>query len=283
MTNPIVRFLPRMARLALLVLCGVGLDLVLHILIGDGTFLVMAPPSAVSRVIGIFPAIILYLVWWFALVGGCFLVVAHTLPGTPAQRGLRFGLLIGLMTLVGMWEISPILGTTLWHETLMGLADGIPLALMCWALGAWVPASLGVRAADPSAVDRWRKLTIIATVASFFVTGRYLAYSVFGITSSFIDRPVATFAWTIAMGLAIGVAAAVIPQSMSSQRRLAWFAGLFGINWLVFNLFMPFVFDKPWLDFFCRAATDTVFCVAGLAVVGQSMVATSRPFTPVTT
>ncbi len=119
----------------------------------------------------------------------------------------------------------------------------------------------------------------LASVPIVFLAGRLLCYNVFHIYSSYATRPFDTMIWAAATGIWIGIIYLFIEPGIAVKSLLAKAAyfGLiiFGIDYLMFNLFIPLVFDYQiwpigaflsYADLLLRVAIDIIFVIAGVYI-----------------
>jgi hypothetical protein len=111
------------------------------------------------------------------------------------------------------------------------------------------------------------KWLVIFTFSAVFVFGRYMAYVTGIIQSGFHTRPFQTFIWTLLMSVCIGMvylllgqAATASTHALSAARFGCW---IFGINWIVFLVFMPVLFNGFFTDFLVRAGVDILIVTTG--------------------
>ena len=103
-----------------------------------------------------------------------------------------------------------------------------------------------------------------------FFVGRMIQYLVFGIYSSFDEKPLETVLWCLLTGIAISCVTAWLNLYIHSENRIkrALILGgmLFGVDLFLFNFFMPLVFDANIPDLILRTFIDilavTVGCLA---------------------
>ena len=73
------------------------------------------------------------------------------------------------------------------------------------------------------------------------------------VNSGYLARPEATFWWTVALGLAIGLMYSLLRDG--TRGRTSWIRSVrfaltvFGPIWALFNFFMPIVFNMSFIDF----------------------------------
>lgn len=112
-------------------------------------------------------------------------------------------------------------------------------------------------------------LPVLAVTGCFFV-GRMIQYLIFGVYSSFDEKPLETVLWCLLTGIAISCVTAWLNFYIRSGNRIkrALILGglLFGADLILFNFFMPLVFAADILDLILRTFIDiltvTVGCLA---------------------
>jgi hypothetical protein len=193
--------LSRPVTFLLIVALAGALDVLLHMAVGD---LTPGPPEfgALVNRFGFAPVVMAWIAMAFAGMGLTFLYWASRMGGSGLAKGLRYGLAIGLMIQVAMFEGVGLLGTPVIGELAMGLADAVPIFLMIlllgWRLVPDSPAAAPVReSAGPSA---------LLLFALIYGGGRILAQLLGIIGSGLDDGAVATVLWSFAMGAVIGLA-----------------------------------------------------------------------------
>ena len=109
-------------------------------------------------------------------------------------------------------------------------------------------------------------LPVLAVTGGFFV-GRMIQYLVFGIYSSFDEKPLETVLWCLLTGIAISCVMAWLNLYIHSENRMlqALILGvlLFGVDLILFNFFMPLVFDADIPDLILRTFMDILAVTAG--------------------
>ncbi|MFN4098451.1 MAG: hypothetical protein ACK4GT_01620 [Pararhodobacter sp.] len=256
--------------LLIVALCG-ALDVGLHMAGGD----LMPMPSAFSPLVNRFGFGTVVMVWImlaFTGMGLVFLFWARRMAGSGRAKGLRYGLALGLMILIAMFEGVGLLGTPLIGELAMGLADAVPIALMIILLG-WTLAP-----DSPEADTRGRRsvLPILVVFALVFGLGRTGVQLLGLIESGLAGRVLPSLIWPFAMGAAIGVLFLAVTDALRDLSRgsvaLAFGLGVFGFNWALFMTFVPMVFPDALADTALRVGLDILF-VSGAAL----LVAFPRP------
>jgi hypothetical protein len=193
----------------------------------------------------------------------------HTnIRGIGVWKGLHYGSAIALLWLVGMLEGVALFGNPIHVEFLVGLSDAIPVLIMSvlLAIFAFRPDSIST---EQSA--HVRSVPALVTIAAVFVAGRYLGYISGLIGTGHSEYPAQTFAWTLLMGLSVGVAFLLLGNATftsSTTRSAARFGfWIFGVNWIVFMAFIPMLFEGTVIDVITRVSLDIILVVLGSYMV----------------
>ena len=257
--------MPRALIFVLIVaLCG-ALDIGLHMAGGD----LMPMPLSFGALVNQFGFGAVAAVWIalaFTGMGLVFLVWARRMAGSGRAKGLRYGLALGLMIFVAMFEGVGLLGTPLIGELIMGLADAIPIALMIALLG-WTLA----KDSPDAPVHRpvWPALIAFVLVYGFGRTGVQLLGL---IESGLAERPLPSLIWPFAMGVAVGALFLALGGALRGLSRvagaLAFGFGVFGANWALFMAFVPMVFPDALPDTTLRVGLDILLVTVAAFMVG---------------
>jgi hypothetical protein len=153
------------------------------------------------------------------------------------------------------------LGTPLLADLIMGLNDSLPILFMGVLLGLIFKGNM-------KGYTHKRKIQyhfVFITIS--YIVGRYFLYFFVKIDSGYIARPMETFIWTLIMGIWIGIIyqTLFVGITVIDRRKKIIFYSIyiFGVNWLLFNLFMPVIFELKLTDFILRSIGDTFFIFAG--------------------
>jgi len=233
------------------------------------------PFSSFSKAYGA-TGVEIYIAIWFLMIFCCmaitFLIAEKWMSGSKTAKGLAFGASWGMIYLMGVIEWYPVFGkTSLIADIRLGLVDVLGIIALGIMSGVFF-ASDG-RSGKSNIKDN---SIIISLTAAAFIIGKYFAYSILGIVSGYIERPAATFIWTLLTGLSFGafyiLAGRNVGEKNLIKRTLGFGLAILGPNWLVFNLFYPGIFQGSFIDFiFGRAIVDTVFAALG-AYLGERLV-----------
>jgi hypothetical protein len=223
--------------------------------------------SILTKVIGVTQSAILWILIAFSSVAYVFYLYKNKLPGVNnTLKGLRYGSTISLLWLFGMIEGVSLVGNTLIHETVMGLCDAFPIIVMGLLLGKFTTERTAIKQKNNS----FNPCTILLSVFIFsivFLVGRYLFYFTRIIESGYETRPYSTFIWTFLMGLCIGVTYISLGKSTQSSSTILssvkFGVTIFGINWSVFLVFMPIIYEGNLIKFIIRCTIDIILVILG--------------------
>ncbi len=250
-------------KFLLIVLASTIVAILLHQLQHDPLMTLASKPRSVVVTSGLFPPLALAsLVLAFGIMASVFLAIQKRLPGTKLHKGFRFGIALGGMYLVGMLEAYVVYPVALSGEIYTGLVDGSGILLMSLLLGRY----LAVDTAEANSQSR-PLFPAILIILVIYVVVRYLTYTQLQIESTYATRPVATFIWTAGMGGWIGILYILVGANLypaSPFKQALVFGGLiFGLNWLIFNLFVLLFIQIPLVDLLYRSGFDALAIVLG--------------------
>ena len=237
-------------KISLAVILGVILDMLLHTISPAGG--PELQPGVFSQITGLIPGITLLLTILFAVIAVTFVLMQEGMPGRKWIKGLHYGLAIGSLWFVGMFEGS-VAAKEPWSSTIFwALEDSIPIILMCVLLAL-------LTATDTIATTKIANGLAFPIVGLNLMVGRYIEYSVLQPQVGYWSNPLATFGWTLILGLTIGMMYWLLASSLkgaSPLKRTLWFSVVvFGFNWWLFNIFVPILFQPP--SAFTMAAVTT--------------------------
>lgn len=172
-------------------------------------------------------------------------------------------------------SVPHIEGLPLFEVLAYPLADGITIVSLGVLLGRFA-------CTDSSGYEKARtssSYAVLLAIPLLFIAGRMLSYNVFYIYSSYPARQFDTILWAAATGLWIGIMYLLlrpgIPDKSPFQKALYFAVVIYGIDYFLFNLFMPLVFDYSicsvgtllsYADLFLRASMGILFVAAGVYI-----------------
>ena len=252
-----------MGRLALTAFLTTAVRVIGQLLLPAGEQTVLVP-SVFAQNSAMPAAFTIYGLLAYGAIAAMYLPVRDGIRGGRAARGLKYGLSLCAVWTVYLWEPLPHVAPL--DMLLYPLADGAALLALGLCCGLLFPGEAAVQRAP------LRLLPALA-VAACFVAGRFLQYAVFDIYSSFDARPWAVALWTAGAGLCVGLALAWLRRAVRVRgraRRAALLGlSLFGCDLLLFNFFMPLVFDADIPDLLLRTLIDALAAFAGCMVFGE--------------
>ncbi|MBU4319377.1 MAG: hypothetical protein KKF30_19120 [Proteobacteria bacterium] len=105
----------------------------------------------------------------------------------------------------------------------------------------------------------------LVTIIFSFMGVRIIGYYILKMTSRISDLPFEIISWTFFMGLLIGI---MYIMYQKIERRTLWLHRvirftfiLFGINWIMFNIFVPLLLRESFIDFLIYRAVFDIFAV----------------------
>jgi hypothetical protein len=256
----------RALKFFLIILAGTAFAILLHQAYPDPLKTLSTKPTSIVVTSGWFPPIAsAALALSFGVIGVIFFAIQRMLPGTKIQKGGSFGLALSGMYLIGMIEGWVLFPVSLFGEIYTGIADGCGILLLSLLLGKFM-------AGDTPNEEKRGGTTFPASliIAVIFVVARYFSYTVLHIESTYIERPMATFLWTAGMGGWVAIMVRLVGRYLRSSHPLKQaflFGGLvFGLNWLVFNLFALLFIVIPLWDLLFRSVIDALGVTAGVYI-----------------
>ena len=209
-------------------------------------------------------AFTVYGIFAYSMIASLFLIIRNRMSGNRVLQGLKYGLSCCIVWIVYLLEPLPHVAGI--DRITYPVADSLALIVMGLLLG-WLsgnPAQRADKEKPPFPI-----LPVLAVTGGFFV-GRMIQYLVFGVYSSFDEKPLETVLWCLLTGIAISCVMAWLNLYIHSENRMlqALILGvlLFGVDLILFNFFMPLVFDADIPDLILRTFIDilavTVGCLA---------------------
>jgi len=250
----------------LIILASTVFAVLLHQVHRDPLMTLSTKAKSIIITSGYFPPVAFAsLAMAFCIMGLMFLAIQKTLHGAKQLKGALFGIAFGGMYLIGMIEVYVIYPVSLFGEFYTGIVDGSGILLMSLLLGKYMADDMPEkeRLARPS-------FPAILIIPVIYVLMRYFSYIVLHIESSYSTRPLASFMWTAVMGCWGGIMYILVGRGIGYENPLKQamvFGGLvFGINWLIFNLFALLFIRVSVLDLLYRSIFDSLAIIIGVYI-----------------
>lgn len=161
------------------------------------------------------------------------------------------------------------------------LADGITLVFLGVLLGRFS----GTDSRKDKKVWISSSYATLIAISILFIVGRMFSYNVFHIYSSYAARQLDTIIWAAAMGFWIGLMYLLlkpgIPDKSPLLKAIYFAVVIYGLDYFLFNLFMPLVFDYQiwpvgsllaYADLFTRSSMDILSVAAGVYICEKKLV-----------
>lgn len=204
----------------------------------------------------------IYGVFAYSIIASMFLLIRDTLSGNRLLQGLKYGAACTVVWTVYLWEPLPHVAPM--DRITYPLADSLALLVMGLLLGAFF-GNDGY--GKPLRRERVFNIISFISVSACFISGRIVQYFVFDIYSSFAERPFETVIWCLIAGVAISAVLTWLDGHVRTDsvtgRTVILGLLLFGADLLLFNFFMPLVFDADIPDLILRTAVDVLTVTAG--------------------
>lgn len=250
-----------------------------HGLMPTGGTAVLPPSFFVQQ--GLLPIVfILYGILWFGLLTIIFVLIEGGLVGGRIRKGLMFGLFYFFLVVASYFEPLPHSGDLV-NEISWMMADGLPLIVLGLLMGRYLGHDGPRTNAEKVGVARPfgpLDALVILIIPIFFMKGRLLSYTVFGIYSSFDANPIGSLVWALFFGLVLGILYFLFRASMvgSTHRRKALFFGtvMFGLDIFLFNFAFALIVEMQlgpiggltMADMLVRVLSDVLFTVIAISL-----------------
>lgn len=247
-----------------IVLLAVTIRIVLQKIFGEDPLAAVLPYSALVNKISM-PAVagpMIFLAYF--LLAFLFIKIQKSLPGTKVQKGLLYGIIFGVLWVNGMIEGNIELNASLSKEIIFGLLEMIPLITLSVLIGI----SFAENSKDTiGALLKKFNFSLVGGIALFYILGRYFTYMIIGVDSAYLSKTIPLFLWCAGNGIIIGSMYYFLGYKIAEQAyvKKAFFFSfiIFGTDWMIFQLFLPFVFKFSFFNVICRPVFDILFVFFG--------------------
>jgi len=216
------------------------------------------PPSIIVKS-GLIPVVFtIYGIFVYGSLAVIFSLIQNELPGKKIIKGLIFGLAFGLMWAIYLFE--PPVSTS---SSLIGLleypvADGTTLVILGIIAGRFI----GVNSDVPFKFVLPTRVFAVIIFPLLLLAARYWAYKAINLDSAYATKPQGTLIWVAITGLWIGIMYLVFRPCIASKslivKAVLFGFCIFGIDLLLFNCFIPLVFEYNIIKVLVRTAIDIV-------------------------
>ncbi len=235
------------------------------------------PLSIISQKIGMIPTAAIVVTFSYTVIASVLMIAQEGLPDNKLERMILCSLPYSFIWLMAVLESVSSLDKPFLPELFIGLTDIVPILIMGVMVSSWVSRDT---TKQQSTSHRPKVISILVIAFTYFV-GRYFLYTLLHINSGYFSQTEATFLWTLAIGLAIGLAYFMLHGGIKGNNpfsRGLWFGCIaFGLYWTLNNFFMPIVFDisfiqldLPILNYVYRVIVDIIFVSFGVWIVEKA-------------
>lgn len=217
---------------------------------------------------------------WAGIAYSCvalvFYLIEDRIPGEKSRRGLRYGISIAILWLLGYIMCVPVFGNPFINEFVGGLCDAVPVVFLGWMLGLST-TNRGFAGSGNELNKHQTFIGIIIFVITFFLL-RIAAYNLQILDTGFRIDPVYTLVWTVVMGICLGITYLLLGKAVKSISPLTSALNfgflLFGLTWGAFIFFFPLVLKGQLFNtimiFFIDSMSVTVAYYISEKVFNQS-------------
>lgn len=228
--------------------------------IPSGTQDILKPSVFVNK--GIMPLVFtVYGILAYTIIALMFLLVKEKICGVRVIRGLKYAVSCCLVWVVYLFE--PLPHVAFIDKFTYPIADSIALLVL------GILSGLLLCEKEKNNGKKSFKIYVfpILVITVLFTLGRYIQYEFISIYSSYADDKIATIVWAIFVGLIISLVVQWLNDKLVVKktyiRSVILGVVLFGVDLILFNFFMPLVFDADIPDLIIRTAIDIVFVTIG--------------------
>ena len=224
-----------------------------QLLIPAGTQDVLKPSVFVNN--GTMPiAFTIYGILAYTFIAFMFLLVKDKISGNRAIRGLKYSISCCLVWVVYLLE--PLPHVAFMDKYTYPIADSIALLVLGSLSGIFLCDK------GKKYCEKTFKINVFSTIVItiFFAIGRIIQYEVIGIYSSYDIDKFGSIVWVVFVGFVLSLVLQWLNDKLFATkpfiRPLLLGVVLFGVDLLLFNFFMPLVFDADIPDLIIRTCMD---------------------------
>lgn len=208
----------------------------------------------------------IYAFFVYSIIAAIYLLISPKLNGNRIVKGLQYGGCCAAIWV--MYLLEPLPHAALLDKFTYPLADGLTLIVMGIFLGLFFSK-------DSEKSDKHFDIRFaigdMVVITLFFTAGRMLQYCVGNIYSSFETQKAGTVIWTVLTGIVISFAVVWFEYYVRTTNKFvsALLAGgvFFGVNYALFNFFMPIIFNCDIGDLVIRTVIDIAAVTIGITAL----------------
>lgn len=224
------------------------------------------PPSQIA-LDGMVPvAFTIYAFFVYSFIAAMYLLISPNLSGNRFVKGLKYGACCAAIWV--MYLLEPLPHVALLDKFTYPLADGLTLIIMGFFIGLFLTKNS--EKSDKGFDARFATGDIVV-ITLLFTAGRMIEYIVTNMYSSFEAQKAETVIWTVLTGIVVSFVVLWFEHYIRTTNKFvsAILAGgaFFGVNYTLFNFFMPIIFSCGIYDLIIRTAVDIIAVTLGLIVI----------------
>ncbi|WP_105616385.1 hypothetical protein [Vallitalea okinawensis] len=238
------------------------LSIILHAMTSEfSTMLEGARMSSLVNTLGLPITLILWYIIAFGGIAIIFCLINQSISQYIFSGGLRYGFAISILWQWGMLEGVSTSNNAFINELITGFCDALPILLMGCLLGV-IRMRKEQNSLPKRRINTSNTIIIVVVFSVVFTSIRYISYVTNIIQSGYIQYPYFTAIWTIVMGMVIGIVYMLlgdkVNHTLKLEKILKFCIIVFGVNWFLFTMFMPFVFEGMLMESILRVMIDVL-------------------------
>ncbi|MHB1454730.1 MAG: hypothetical protein ACYCYM_12370 [Saccharofermentanales bacterium] len=228
---------------------------------------VLAPSVFVKQ--GIMPiTFLIYAFFGFSVISAMYLLVEKRMTGSKISKGLKYGAAYCVIWTAYLFEPLPhSAGADFINAIAYPIADGIALLVMGLLIGILIAKDSDRMVVEKKKYKFSSALLSLVFMTICFMAGRIFQYAVMDIYSSFDASFLITLLWVTITGITVSAVLLWFNQFVSCKNKIkrALIIGgiLYGINMIIFNFFIPLVFDFDVMALLTRTLVEICFVTVG--------------------
>lgn len=257
-------------KFLIILILSVVIDMIIHMISPFEIIVEALELNIVAEKLGV-PAIAsIYVLIDFGILAFIFVKIQDKLQGSKIQKGLAYGISVGGIFFIGMLEMVILWDSPFWTEIYNGFADWIPLIILGFLLGKYIAKDSNFKINEEKTMIRKKNFIDILTITTMYLIGRYFQYYIVQIENVSDSKPGWTFLWTLGIGIWISLSYVFLSPKLenSSPIKIAvWFGVfIFGINWILYHMFILALYNTPIVLVLNRAFLDTIFVIIAIYI-----------------
>lgn len=264
-------------KILLVVIAAVAVRIICSIIFGGDPISKIEPFGSLVKTFGIIPIVSVMFFISYLHLAVVFSLIHKYLIGNKYIIGLIYGCLFGLIWFFGMIEVAIIKNTSIYNEIIFGISEAIPIIILGFLMSLIFSEDIKRKINKLSI----KFIQLISSISITYLIGRYIYYIFIGNETSYFQKPLQTFFWTLGNGLLISFLYIFFKNAIKNfnlfNKAILFGFLIFGIDWILFNLFVPVLFNvanfEIFRTFFLRAVIDIIFISIAVIIFDNKKIA----------